>query len=428
MNKFVSSIIQFILLIDVTQQSKTKQTLVAFKAIGSTIKNSMGNFSMKKNTIKNMVIGIKKQGPNLLRTSHNVGSKSIKYIREGAIHKYKVPQGIKPLVKRSAEQVRGKELGSLMNMVYKSKPQVPFLFTGGLMRLASFNILPDNNDIDLKNSNDDIDLKNSNDDIDLKNENNNVDLKNDDIDLKNNDIEMKEKNDEIETKDKNDEIETKDKNDEIETKDKNDKGQKKNKEYVYVEPLPESVASRNFDYSEPGPEPGSDEFLFNKFKRLEIRVGKIEEVWEHPHSEKFYCESVNIGYEKRQIISGFRRYIPIEDMKGKVLVAANLKPRRVVGIKNDGVIFAVQQRSRDNAPKALRLVKAEGKQKLGERVYLDGHQVPDEKLEWTPNSLMGKLVKHLRTDGEGFACFKNIRMRTKSGFLKATEINWGIIS
>lgn len=44
-----------------------------------------------------------------------------------------------------------------------------------------------------------------------------------------------------------------------------------------------------------------------------------------------YCEKINIGTEIREIASGLQANIPLEEMKGLVLVFANLKARKLAG-------------------------------------------------------------------------------------------------
>ena len=111
-------------------------------------------FHKQKNTIKNIVFGLEKQGVKYFKTSQNVASKSIKYLGEGGyVQKYKVPymaRGTKQLfteskqaIKKSVQQMGGKELRSLVNLAYKSKPYLPFLFvTGGFVRMTEFNLMP----------------------------------------------------------------------------------------------------------------------------------------------------------------------------------------------------------------------------------------------------------------------------------------------
>ena len=140
------------------------------KTIGNTIKKSVKIFNRKKNTVKNIAYGI---GEKQLITKHNIGSRSVKYLGGEGIKKFKyiAPQtaregkqniqtrsamqmsekGIRPLIKRLSRLTRGNELGSLINMVSKSKPQAPFLFTGGLMSATQFNLVSSNDNNDSNN-------------------------------------------------------------------------------------------------------------------------------------------------------------------------------------------------------------------------------------------------------------------------------------
>ena len=93
----------------------------------------MGMFLRDKNTIKSLACGLQEK---YLRTRHNFGSKSVKYLGEEAIKKFKyiapyTVRGIKQLVRtegkqnvymRSVAYMGGKELRSLINILSKSKP------------------------------------------------------------------------------------------------------------------------------------------------------------------------------------------------------------------------------------------------------------------------------------------------------------------
>ena len=181
MTRFFFTAIQLILFIDNTKHLHARQTMIAGKAIGNTIKKpiiktfantikkSLGMFRRNKNSIKNLSFGLEEK---YLRIRHSFGKRPVKYLREGGIKKskYTAPQTvrggkellrtegkkdiwigstsyigekqIRPLIKKSAQQMKGQELGSLINMVSKSKPQLPFLFaTGGLGRLIQYNLV-----------------------------------------------------------------------------------------------------------------------------------------------------------------------------------------------------------------------------------------------------------------------------------------------
>jgi tRNA-binding EMAP/Myf-like protein len=72
--------------------------------------------------------------------------------------------------------------------------------------------------------------------------------------------------------------------------------------------------------------------------KLDIRVGIITKCWEHPESDKLYCEEIDLGEAApRQIASGLRAFYPsVDDLTGrKVLVLANLKERALAGFKSN---------------------------------------------------------------------------------------------
>ncbi len=56
------------------------------KTVGNTMKNSVSMFRQNKNTIKNLAYGFQEK---YLKTSHNFGNKSVKYLGGEAIKKFK---------------------------------------------------------------------------------------------------------------------------------------------------------------------------------------------------------------------------------------------------------------------------------------------------------------------------------------------------
>ncbi len=81
--------------------------------------------------------------------------------------------------------------------------------------------------------------------------------------------------------------------------------------------------------------------LFDDFKRLDIRVGKIIEVQEHPDADKLYVMDVDIGTEQRKIVAGIRPYYTKEELTGRlVIIVVNLEPRKIRGIESQGMLLA----------------------------------------------------------------------------------------
>ena len=69
------------------------------------------------------------------------------------------------------------------------------------------------------------------------------------------------------------------------------------------------------------------------FCRVDLRIGKITKVWEHPDSDALFCEEIDVGEDApRQVASGLRKYCKLEDLQDRmVLVVLNLQPRKMAG-------------------------------------------------------------------------------------------------
>lgn len=89
----------------------------------------------------------------------------------------------------------------------------------------------------------------------------------------------------------------------------------------------------------------SAEILYDDFAKIDLRVGKVLEAEPVKGSKKLLKLFVDIGYEKRTILSGIAAYYSPEDMIGKkVVVVANLKPRPMMGTESHGMILMSENR------------------------------------------------------------------------------------
>jgi methionyl-tRNA synthetase len=69
-----------------------------------------------------------------------------------------------------------------------------------------------------------------------------------------------------------------------------------------------------------------------EFKKVELKVGRIEKVEEIPKSKNLYKLIVDFGIEKRQIISGIKKYYKPEELEGKQFVfVTNLQHAKIMG-------------------------------------------------------------------------------------------------
>ncbi|MDO4176189.1 MAG: methionine--tRNA ligase [Bacillota bacterium] len=83
-----------------------------------------------------------------------------------------------------------------------------------------------------------------------------------------------------------------------------------------------------------------DEIEYDDFDKLDLRVGTILSAEKHPKADKLLVFQVKMGTEKRQIVSGVAEYFKPEECVGqKVVVVANLKPRKLRGVESKGMLL-----------------------------------------------------------------------------------------
>ena len=90
-------------------------------------------------------------------------------------------------------------------------------------------------------------------------------------------------------------------------------------------------------------EPFLDYCEFEDFEKLDIRVGKVLECEKVKKSDKLLRFTLEVGSEKRQILSGIAKYHTPNELIGKnVIFIANLKPRKIMGLESQGMILSAE--------------------------------------------------------------------------------------
>jgi len=80
---------------------------------------------------------------------------------------------------------------------------------------------------------------------------------------------------------------------------------------------------------------------FDDWKKLDIRIGEIKEIKDHPNADKLYILKVDIGDKEIQVVSGLKEHYKKEKLKGKKFVFfVNLEPANKRGENSEGMILA----------------------------------------------------------------------------------------
>ena len=86
--------------------------------------------------------------------------------------------------------------------------------------------------------------------------------------------------------------------------------------------------------------PIKDPIDYEDFAKLDMRVGLVQSCEKHPNADKLLVFQVKMGNEVRQIVSGVADCYKPEELVGKkVIVLANLKPRKLRGLESNGMLL-----------------------------------------------------------------------------------------
>jgi methionyl-tRNA synthetase len=83
------------------------------------------------------------------------------------------------------------------------------------------------------------------------------------------------------------------------------------------------------------------QITIDEFMKIQLKTAKVLSAERVPKSEKLLKLQVSIGSEQRQIVAGIgKRYEP-ESLVGKtIVIVANLKPAKLMGIESQGMVLA----------------------------------------------------------------------------------------
>jgi len=85
------------------------------------------------------------------------------------------------------------------------------------------------------------------------------------------------------------------------------------------------------------------EISFAEFQKLDIRVGTVVKVENHPNADKLYLLDVDFGGPRRRLVTGLRDDYTAEELLGRqIAVLLNLAPAKFRGIASEGMLLAAE--------------------------------------------------------------------------------------
>ncbi|MEO6070207.1 MAG: methionine--tRNA ligase subunit beta, partial [Chitinophagaceae bacterium] len=108
-----------------------------------------------------------------------------------------------------------------------------------------------------------------------------------------------------------------------------------NQNEISIAPNNETISAEN--ESKP-------EITYDDFAKLDLRIGTITAAEKVKKADKLLKLEVDLGFEKRTIVSGIAQHFSPESLIHKqVIIVANLAARKMRGIESQGMILTAEQ-------------------------------------------------------------------------------------
>ena len=103
---------------------------------------------------------------------------------------------------------------------------------------------------------------------------------------------------------------------------------------------------------------------FEEFSKIDLRTAEIVAAEKIKKSNKLLKLKVDLGFEMRQVVGGLAKaYKPEELIGKKIILVANLKPAKLMGVESQGMVLAIEDEQGN-----LNIVEANKKIKAGFKV------------------------------------------------------------
>lgn len=107
-------------------------------------------------------------------------------------------------------------------------------------------------------------------------------------------------------------------------------------------PAPTAAAQQATTPTAAVPAPAAPaQITIDEFMKIQLKTAKVISAERVPKSEKLLKLQVTVGTEQRQIVAGIGKKYEPEALIGKtIVIVANLKPAKLMGIESQGMVLA----------------------------------------------------------------------------------------
>ena len=87
--------------------------------------------------------------------------------------------------------------------------------------------------------------------------------------------------------------------------------------------------------------PAQPQITIDEFMKIQLKTARVLSAERVPKSEKLIKLQVSLGTEQRQIVAGIGKKYEPDVLVGKtIVIVANLKPAKLMGIESQGMVLA----------------------------------------------------------------------------------------
>ncbi|MBA4391198.1 MAG: methionine--tRNA ligase subunit beta [Syntrophus sp. (in: bacteria)] len=91
-----------------------------------------------------------------------------------------------------------------------------------------------------------------------------------------------------------------------------------------------------------------ENIIFEDFQKMELRVAEIKTCEDIEGADKLYKLTIDAG-EERNIVAGIKQHYTKEELIGKkIVIVANLEPRKLRGIMSHGMLLAASNEDKSS--------------------------------------------------------------------------------
>lgn len=107
--------------------------------------------------------------------------------------------------------------------------------------------------------------------------------------------------------------------------------------------------------AEPQPKP---QIAFDEFAKVDLRVARIIRAENHPDADRLFVLQLDDGSgTPRQICAGIRGYYTADELVGrKIIIVANLAPRKIRGQESNGMLLAASDAAKGEGERRLSIL------------------------------------------------------------------------